>query len=233
MTEYLDMNLGQAPERLAHVARGKYDRDALDREPASREPERLGRRAIQPLGVVDQAEESALPGGLRQKSEDRERHEKRVGRRPRTQSEGDIERVALRTCEALTESKDRRAQLLHSSEWELHLTLDPGCAKDLQHRGLLGRVIEQGGLADAGLAMNDKRAPESVAGRLHQPVKVGSLAFPTQQLHPFVTSLHVDVLFVALSMTLGVRTMDFRDASCDDARSRSAATSAFASKETT
>ena len=184
MTEWLDMDLGQSPERLAHLPRGEHDRDPLDREPASREPEGLGRRAIEPVGVVDHAEEAALPGGLRQQSENRERHEKRIRRRPRTQPESDIERVALRTRQALTECKDRRAELLNRSERKLHLALDPGAADDSQRRGLLDRVVQQRRLADAGLAMDDEGAAVSVAGRLHQPVKGRSLAFPTQQLHP-------------------------------------------------
>ena len=36
------------------------------------------------MGVVDHAEEAVLPGGLRQQAENRERHEKRIRRRPRT-----------------------------------------------------------------------------------------------------------------------------------------------------
>src|SRR6267378_299998 len=105
MTERFDMDLGKSPEHLARLTSGEQDRDPLDRE-----PERLGRRAIEPVGVVDHAEEAALPGGLREQSENRERDQKWIRRRPRTQPERDIECVALRRRQPLTEFKDRRAQ---------------------------------------------------------------------------------------------------------------------------
>src|SRR5580704_15633248 len=123
MTEWPDPDLGKPPERPARLPRGEDDRDALDRQAASREPEGLGRRAIEPMGVVDHAEQAALPGGLRQKPENRKRHQKRIRRLPRTQSESDIERVALRRRQTLTERKDRRTQLLNRGVRELHLAL--------------------------------------------------------------------------------------------------------------
>ena len=105
MTERLDMDLWQPPRCVGHLARGEHDRDPLDREAASREPEGLRRRAIEPLGVVDHAQKRPLPGGLRQQAEDRERDEERVRRGPRPEPEGDVERVALRTRQALSEGR--------------------------------------------------------------------------------------------------------------------------------
>ena len=135
------------------------------------------------MRVVDDAQETAFPGGLRQQSENRERHEERIGRRPRTQPERDIERIALWTRQALSERQDRRAELLDCGERELHLALDPGAPDDSQRRGPLDRVVQQSRLADAGLATDDEGAPIAVAGGLHQPIEGGSFAFPTQQLH--------------------------------------------------
>src|SRR5439155_12548514 len=102
----------------------------LDREAAGRESEGLRRRAIEPLGVVDEAQDALLPGGLRQQSEHGERNEKGTRCRPRTAPERDIERVVLRTRQALTELEDRRAELLDRRERELHLAFDPGAAHD-------------------------------------------------------------------------------------------------------
>jgi hypothetical protein len=113
-------------------------------------------------------------------AEDRERHQERIRSGPRTQPEGDIERVALRTRQALTEFEDRRAQLLDAGEREPHLVLDPGAPDDPQRRGLLDRVLEQRRLADARLAMDDERSTESIAGGVHQAVKGRSFAFPAQ-----------------------------------------------------
>ena len=184
MTERFDMDLGQPPERLAHLPRGEHDRDPLGREAASREPEAWAdaRSSHWASSITQRRPRSSCR--LRQQSENRERHEERVRSRARAEPEGDIERVALRTRQSLTECKDRRAELLNRSERELHLALDPGGADDSQRRGLLDRVVEQRRLADAGLAMDDERAAVSVAGGLHQPVKGRSLALPAQQLHP-------------------------------------------------
>ena len=137
MTEPWDGDLRQPTRCVGHFARGEHHRDPLDREAARREPEDLCRRAIEPLGVVDHAEKRPFPGGLRQQSENREGDEERVRRRPRPEPEGDIERVALRTRQSLTEGKDRRAELLDRGERELHLALDAGGAHDPQRRGFL------------------------------------------------------------------------------------------------
>ena len=83
MTERLDVDLGQTSQPLAQLPRAEHDRDPLGREAARCKPEGLCRRAIEPLGVVDDAQESPLSGRLRQESENRERHEERVRSRPR------------------------------------------------------------------------------------------------------------------------------------------------------
>ena len=183
MTERCDRDLWQSTRCVGHFARGEHHRDPLDREAASREPEDLCRRAIEPLGVVDHAEKRPLPGGLRQQSEHRECDEERVRRRPRPEPEGDIERVALRTRQSLSEGIDRRAELLNRGERELHLALDSGGAHDPQRRGLLDQVVEERRLADAGFAMDDECAAMTVARGLHQPVDGRLLALPAQQLH--------------------------------------------------
>ena len=192
MAERLDVNLGQTPQLLPHVPCAEHDRDPLCREAASREPEDLCRRAIEPLGVIDHAEEAALPCRLRKETENRERHEERVRSWACAEPDGDVERVALRARETLTQSQDRRAQLLYCGERELHLTFDAGGSDDSHGRGPLDRVVEERCLADSRVAMDDERAAASVTSGLHQPVKGRPLAFPTQQPHPGVTSLPLD-----------------------------------------
>ena len=192
MTKRFDVDLGQAPQRLAHLPRAEHDGDPLGREAASREPEDLCRRAIEPLGVIDHAEEAALSRRLGEESENREGDEEPVRSRPQTQSEGDVERVALRARQTLTKSQDRRAELLNRGKRELHLALDPGRSDDSHGRGPRHRVVEERRLADPRLAMDDERAAVPVASGLHEPVKGRSLAFPAQQLHPAFPSIAFD-----------------------------------------
>ena len=53
------------------VARREEQHHALRLEPPCRERERVGRRPIEPLRVVDHADERHLLSGLREKSENR------------------------------------------------------------------------------------------------------------------------------------------------------------------
>src|SRR4051812_41234815 len=60
MAEWLDVHLGQAPECLVRHPRAEHDGDPLRRQATSHEPESLRRRGIEPLGVIDHAQEAAL-----------------------------------------------------------------------------------------------------------------------------------------------------------------------------
>jgi hypothetical protein len=168
----------------------EHDRDPLGREAASRKPEDLCGRAIEPLGVIDQAEEAARSRRLGEESENRERDEEPVGNWPAAEPERDVERLALRERQTLPKIQDRRTELLDSGKRELHLAFDP-CGTDNSHgRGPLHRVVEERRLADSGLAVDDERAAVAVACGLHQPVQGRSLAFPAEQLHPGLPPSH-------------------------------------------
>ena len=52
--------------------------------------------------------------------------------------------------------QQRQTQLVQTSEGQLHLGLDARCPGDAASLGLVGQVVEQSGLADAGLATNDE-----------------------------------------------------------------------------
>ena len=108
----LDVELREAGERVAQLARREHERDPLRQQAASHERERARRRTVEPLRVVDDAQERLLLGGLGQQAEDRQPDEERIRRRSGAEPERDAERVALGLREALDELEDRRAQLL-------------------------------------------------------------------------------------------------------------------------
>jgi hypothetical protein len=60
-----DVQLREACERLAQLARREHQRDPLRQQAASHEPKRPRRRPIQPLRVIDNAQQRPLLGGLR------------------------------------------------------------------------------------------------------------------------------------------------------------------------
>jgi hypothetical protein len=84
----------------------------------------------------------------------------------------------------LPDVEERRTQLLHRCERELHLSLDPDSPGDPELRSSLDRVLEQCGLADAGLAMHDQHAATPGAHAVQQPVEHVALAFAAQQSPP-------------------------------------------------
>ena len=200
-----------ACERLADLARGEHDRDPLD----------ASRRAANPSAWADARSSQwasstthsrALPGGLRQQAEHREANEERFGAGPRTQPERDVERVALRTRQALTEVKDRRAELLNRGERELHLALDPGRSADTQPAA--DSTVPRAAPSCRRRARRER--PGRRRGRRARPPPTdrGPLArVPGPAAALAVTSFPIDADFlVALSMPLGSRTTEFRDA---------------------
>ena len=208
MTKWLDVHLGQAPQRPTHLPRAEQDGDPLGCEPASREPEDLCGRAIEPLGVIDQAEEAVLLRRLGEESENRESDEERVRCRPDTKSEGDLERLALRLGQTLAKRQDRRTELLDGGERELHLAVDAGSPDDPERPGPRHRVVEERGLADSRVAMDDERPAIPVTSGLHRSVDSRSLALPPQQLQLALTSTPRVGPACDLSMPLGSPTTE-------------------------
>jgi hypothetical protein len=194
------MQLRQPRQRHADVARGNDDRDPLRHESPSDERERLRRRAIEPLGVIDDAEDGLLLGRLGDESQDGESDEIRVRGIPGAQSEGDGKRLALRVRQALPEFEVVRGELLKRRVWELHLAFHADRSGDAERSSALNGVFQQRRLADARLSMDDEHAAVSLAGGLQQPVDGLALREASDKLlgrrcrggaHPGRWSIHV------------------------------------------
>jgi hypothetical protein len=78
---------------------------------SSDEQERAQGRLIEPLRIVDDAEQRRVPGCRREQVEPGESDQKAIGRTATPQPERGLDRVALRLWEALDECKDRKAGL--------------------------------------------------------------------------------------------------------------------------
>ena len=102
-----DVDLGEAGKRVASLAGREHERDLLGEQPAREERQRASRRIVQPLRVVDHAEQRARFGHLRQQTEDGKPDEERIGRRADGTSERDGERVALGIGQAIGQLDDR------------------------------------------------------------------------------------------------------------------------------
>src|SRR3954471_4820058 len=156
MAEWLDTQLGKAGEGAAGIPSPKHQGDRRDQERASYKRERLGGCTVEPLRVVDHAEERLSLGGFGQQAENRQPDKKRAGRRAAAQAEGHAERLALRSRETGDEVEDRRAQLLQRRVIKLHLPLDTRGSNDAEVVADLDGPVEQRGLADTWVSVNDE-----------------------------------------------------------------------------
>ena len=111
--------------------RGAHERDPLGEEPAGDEAEDLRRGVVEPLRVVDDADERLLLGDLGEQRQRREPDQEAVGCRRRAQPEHRRERVALRAGQPLEVLQHRRAELVQPAVGELHLRLDADGARDV------------------------------------------------------------------------------------------------------
>ena len=168
-----DRELGQAAERLLvrGLAEREHERDALGQQAARDEGERLCRDPVEPLRVVDDAQQRALLGRVGEQREHRQPDQEAVGRRAHGQPERRAQGVALGRREPPQMPEQRRAQPVQAGERELHLGLDAGRPRDPEVvRG--GReMAEERGLADTGLTAQHEHPALATANVCDQPVE--------------------------------------------------------------
>ena len=92
---------------------------------------------VQPLRIVDDADERLVRGGGGQQAQNRETDQEAVGRRPRALSERRGQRLALRGRQLLETVQQRRAELVQAGEGEFHFGFDARRARDPKARRAL------------------------------------------------------------------------------------------------
>ena len=140
------------------VARGEEQHDPFRLQAPRGERQRIGRRPVQPLGIVDHAHHRNVLRGLREQGEDPDADEEAVLDRHARQPEGPSHRGGLRLGEARQQVDDGPHELVQRSERELGLGLDPHGAQHPHARRVLDRMPEQRRLAEPGIAPDDQRA---------------------------------------------------------------------------
>jgi hypothetical protein len=179
----LHNELRQTVELLqrARLAYREQDPDPLGQQAPCDECQRLRGSAVEPLGVVHQADERARFGGLCQQAEDRERQEKALRWLATLQSERHAQRILLRLRQRAELAEHRRAQLMQPGEGELHLRLHTRGSCDPASRRPVGRVFQQRRLADARLATHDQHRALPVSGLPKEGVQRFALALATTE----------------------------------------------------
>ena len=146
---------------------------------ASDERERLRRRLVQPLRVVDHADDRAASAAVSDsRPSTARRYEERVRDRAGAEAERRLQRVSLRRGQAVERVEQWCAELMEPGERQLHLGLDTGGAQ--HEHAIVGaeRVVEQRGLADPRLATQHQHTAAAGAGAGEQRAERRQLVLP-------------------------------------------------------
>ena len=210
MAERLDVKLRQAgaARRPARAPRRRSAIFSASRRRATNASARADARSshcasstTQSSGCSSAASDSRL--------EDRQPDQERIRGRPGAQPERDGERVALRVAAgAPSSSRIGEHSCWSAANGELHLALDAGGAGDAEVRRRLDRVLEQGGLADARVAVHDQDAAVPAARGVQQPVEHLALALPAEQ--PLRRGALVTIARASMPLGRGLRISGMR-----------------------
>jgi hypothetical protein len=142
--------------------------DRLGLEPAGDEGERVGGGLVQPMGVVDHAEQRLLlRGGGEQAEQCRGDQEAVVGGRRRLAQRA-AQGGGLRLRDLIEVIEQRARQLVHRGERELELRLHPRGPDDSEVGRLVGGVRQQRRFADPRLATDHQHAAARLASSVEQ-----------------------------------------------------------------
>jgi len=183
LTEPTEPDLRQTVERrhAGRLTHREHDRHRFSEQPPRDEAQDLSGDAIQPLRVVDQAQQRLVFGDCGHQAQHRHGDHERVGRIARGRPQRDPQRSALRRRERVDPGKERRAQLVHGRERELHLGFDARQLGDAEPGRLMGAVAQQRRLARPGLAADHQRRAPTPPDAAQESVQQFALGGSAQQ----------------------------------------------------
>jgi hypothetical protein len=163
--ESLDRQLGASGQHLVADAgaRGTHERDPLREKAPGREAEHLRGGIVEPMGVVDDAHERIVLRDVGEQPEHGHADEEPVRGIAGVQAERRGERTRLWPRQVIEPVEHGTAQLVQARKRQLHLGLDARCADDATSDRPLRQVVEERGLADAGLPAQDEHLTPSGA----------------------------------------------------------------------
>ena len=107
------------------IADGEHERHRLGQQPPRDESEDLLRGDVEPLRVIDEAQQRPLRRDLGQQAERGQADQEAVGSRTRRQAQRHTQGRLLRLRKSAQPAEHRRAQLMQSRERQFHLGLTP------------------------------------------------------------------------------------------------------------
>ena len=183
VAEPADRQLGQPGEDVvaAAGARCAHERDPLGEEPAGDETEDLRGGVVEPLRVVDDADQRLLLGDLGEQRQRGQPDQEPVGRRTAAPAEHRRERVALRDGQPVEVIEHGRAELMEAAVGQLHLRLDADGRREVPVGDLVGQVAQQRALADARLTAQDGDSAPTGERVGQEPVERLALDAPSEE----------------------------------------------------
>jgi hypothetical protein len=169
---------------IAGATHREHHGDGVGHHASRHELQRLHRSPVQPLHVVDQAHQRPLDGRLGEQRQDRQTDQEAIRRAPFTQPERGLQRILLRTGQALQPIQHRRAELMQPGERELRLRLDASDTRDATPRRRAAHVVQQRALADPRLTAQDHHGTMARPHLVQQPIQRLALAAPAAQGGP-------------------------------------------------
>ena len=158
-------------------------RDRLALQPPRDEQQRVGRRVVEPMRVVDHHQHRPVRGRRRQQPDHRRVHHQAIGRRRRPQGQRALQRPGLDRGQVAQTVEHRPQQREQRGEGQVGLGLRPRCSEDAHARvGAGGGVAQQCGFADSRLTDERERATSAVGRASDQRVQPRSFAGPTDQV---------------------------------------------------
>ena len=138
---------------IPHVSARCTDDENPLREQASRhEPKYLSGWLIQPVSIVDQADERLSFGHFREQGQCRETDAKEVRRRKTAQPKRRREGITLRTGQPIKVLQHGTAQLMKAAVGKVHLRIDPDGSGNMTITHVVRHAREQHALANPRVA---------------------------------------------------------------------------------
>ena len=181
-----ELELGNPLRAKAPAAGCEEHDDAFRLEPPRRERERAGRGLVEPVRVVDHAEErSVVPGG-REQAQCRGADVQPAGALRLGERERAAQRVRLHRRQLRQPVEQRADELVQARVRELRLRLDAERPYNPRGAGASNCVLEQGALADPGLAADDERAAPAALRLIEHPIDPSALALTADEHTPII-----------------------------------------------
>ncbi len=183
----LDRQARQRGEQLlvAHFPHRAQQDNRLSQKPPAHEAQDLPRRLVEPLSIVDQTDQRAFRGRLREQPEHGEADHKSIRSRAGRDSESNAQRLLLRLRQHFDPAEQRLAKLVQSRKRHLQLGLNAGDLGDAAARGLPRAVLQQRRLSDARFAAQHQDGALPLTSAAQHQIERGALTLTTpERRHP-------------------------------------------------